>query len=212
MLQAMLLRSLYIAIIVSTTSAMSFPTATVSRRKFFQHVGIAAAATTLPASAYDSIPTAASAPELAKLAAEREKRKQILREKAGKKNAEATALADKVASATTAMGFVDATDALSAWIVGQGAPRTCIGACQWLTADDVAPLPEGFKTRELVASIRSAKEALPQIAYACEMTRTNKGICFSAGKQAEAAYQAFLAELKTRAPLQYDTPYGPVSF
>ena len=211
MLQAMLLRLLYIAIIVSTTSAMSFPTATVSRRKFFQHVGIAAAATTLPASAYDSIPTAASAPT-AKLAAEREKRKQILREKAAKKNAEATALADKVASATTAMGFVDATDALSAWIVGQGAPRTCIGACQWLTADDVAPLPEGFKTRELVASIRSAKEALPQIAYACEMTRTNKGICFSAGKQAEAAYQAFLAELKTRAPLQYDTPYGPVSF
>ena len=208
----MLLRLLYIAIIVSTTSAMSFSTATVSRRKFFQHVGIAAAATTLPASAYDSIPTAASAPDPAKLAAEREKRKQILREKAAKKNAEATALADKVASATTAMGFVDATDALSAWIVGQGAPRTCIGACQWLTADDVAPLPEGFKTRELVASIRSAKEALPQIAYACEMTRTNKGICFSAGKQAEAAYQAFLAELKTRAPLQYDTPYGPVSF
>ena len=211
MLQAMLLRLLYIAIIVSTTSALSFP-ATVSRRKFFQHVGIAAAATTLPASAYDSIPTAASAPDPANLAAEREKRKQILREKAAKKNAEAMALSEKVASATTAMGFVDATDALSAWIVGQGAPRTCIGACQWLTADDVAPLPEGFKTRELVASIRSAKEALPQIAYACEMTRTNKGICFSAGKQAEAAYQAFLAELKTRAPLQYDTPYGPVSF
>ena len=44
------------------------------------------------------------------------------------------------------------------------------------------------------------------------MTRDNKGVCYSAGPQAEGAYQAFLTELKKRAPLQYDTPYGPVAF
>lgn len=107
---------------------------------------------------------------------------------------------------------MDELDALSAWVVGQGPARSCIGSCQWLTAEDTSPLPEGFKTRELISSIRAAKEALPQVSYACEMTRTNGGVCFSAGRQAEGAYQAFLAQLKARAPLQYDTPYGLVSF
>ena len=187
------------------------PVATrLDRRAALQRIVALPAIAALPVSAYDAIPTAA--PDPAALAEEREKRKRALREKATKKNAEAGTLAQKVANTNTADQFVDAVDALSLWIVGQGAPRTCVGACQWLTAEDASPLPEGFKTRELVASVRAARDALPQISYACEMTRTNKGVCFSAGQQAEGAYQAFLTELKKRAPLQYDTPYGPVAF
>ena len=41
---------------------------------------------------------------------------------------------------------------------------------------------------------KTALKALPQLPYACEMTRENKGICYSAGPQAERAYQAFLVE------------------
>ena len=171
----------------------------------------ASMAITLPAAAYDAIP-AATAPDPAALAEERAKKKKALQQRASKTNAEALALANAVSATTTSAAFVNALDRLSVWVVGQGSPRTCIGACQWLTAEDSSPLPEGFRTRELVLAVKATKDALPRIAYECEMTRTNQGICYSAGSQAEAAYQAFLAELKKRAPLQYETPYGPVAF
>ena len=183
------------------------------RRDF---VGLAASALStfavLPAGAYDSLPTAASAPDPAALAEERAKRKRERVAKAAKKNAEASTLVSKVQASSAPAEFVEAIDALSLWIIAQGAPRTCVGACQWLTADDASPLPEGFQTRELVATCKASLKALPQLAYACEMTRENKGVCFSSGPQAEGAYQAFLSELRKRAPLQYETPYGPVPF
>ena len=187
-------------------------TTSIERRDVLR---LAVSATILPtaATAYDSLPTSvASAPDPAALAAEREKRKRALQEKAAKTNGQAKVLAEKVSASQTSAEFVETVDALSVWIVGQGAPRTCVGACQWLTAEDAAPLPEGFKTRELVASVKAAKETLPRFAYECEQTRTNNGICFSAGPQAEGAFAAFLTELKKRAPLQYETPYGPVAF
>ena len=192
------------------------PAAAVGRRAASLQLAttlIGAASVAMPrgANGYDSLPSAAG-PDPAALAAQREARKQKLRERAAKKNSEAAALAEKAAAATTSAEYVEALDAFSAWIVVQGPARSCVGSCQWLTAEDASPLPEGFRTREFVAMVKARKEALPQVAYECEMTRTNKGICLNAGKQAEAAYAAFLTELKGRAPLQYETPYGPVSF
>jgi hypothetical protein len=180
--------------------------ATPSRRdalRLITAIPAAAAFGTTPPSAlaYDAIPSAA-APDPAVLAAERAQRRRVLQERATRKNSEVASLVAQVSDSTTSAEFVNAMDTLSVWIVGQGTPRTCVGACQWLTAEDTSPLPEGFKTRELVAAVKAAKGALPQVAYACEMTRTNKGVCFSAGPQAEGAYQALLTELKSRAPLR----------
>ena len=119
--------------------------------------------------------------------AEREKKKRARLAKAAKKNAEASALLDSVTASTTPEPFVEALDALSLWIISQGSPL-CTGACQWTTAEDASPLPEGFKTRELLTSVKAALNALPRVVEACEMTRENKGVCISAGPQAERAY------------------------
>ena len=168
--------------------------------------------TPIPASAYDSIPTA-SAPSLdTSLAAERERLKREREARAAQKNTEVSALSSRVSAATTASDYAGAIDSLSLWVIAQGPPN-CMGSCQWTTAETRSPLPEGFRTRELVATCKAALQALPRVSYLCEPTRENtKGICFSAGPQAEGAYNAFLSELKKRAPAQYETPYGPVSF
>lgn len=162
------------------------------------------------ATAYDALPTAA-APDPAELAAARAKARKEREAKAAKKNAEVATLTDAVTSSKDAAEFTDALDALSLWIIAQGKPLPPPGG-PWADILQASPLPEGFKTRELVKSVKEKLASLPQIAYACEMTRDNKGICFWAGPQAEGAYKAFLVELKKRAPLQYDTPYGPVNF
>ena len=120
-----------------------------------------------PAIAYDSLPSAA-APDPAALAEERARRKRAAQAQAAKKNTEAASLLEAVQASRSAAEFVDTVDALSVWIVGQGSPRTCIGACQWLTAEDTSPLPEGFRTRELVTAVKATKEALPRVAYECE--------------------------------------------
>ena len=179
----------------------------VSRR-----ISIAALPMLIPlrAVAYDSLPTAA-APDPAAVAAEREKRKLERLARAAKKNAEVDKLLESVIAAKASKDFVAGMDALSVWIIGQGAPL-CSGACQWTTAEDLSALPGGFRTRELVATCKAALMSLPRVTYGCEATRDNNGICISAGAEAEGAYQAFLVELKKRAPKQYETPTGPVSF
>lgn len=154
--------------------------------------------------AYDAIPSAVVDP--ATLAAQRESKKRAREAAAANKNSEVASLVERVAASKASNEFVEAIDSLSLWVISQGPPSTPLAGSQWTTAEDRSPLPEGFKTRELVATCKAALNALPQIAYACEMTRENKGICYSAGPQAESAYKAFLAELKKRAPLQYDTP------
>lgn len=211
---------LFIAsLITSTALLVPTPRAAASMHRRDALVRAAAAVFPVvaasPGLAYDSLPQSAAAPDPAALAAEREKKKRERLAKAAKKNTEVTSLCDRVTSSQTPAEFVESIDALSLWVISQGAPRpkACqVGTCQWLTAEDGSPLPEGFKTRELVTAVKGALKALPQIPYACEMTRENKGVCYNAGPQAESAYQAFLSELKKRAPLQYDTPYGLVSF
>ena len=213
----MLTIALATALTAPLTSSARTTTGPLSTHHCHRRDALRLAAAALPAfsvshacRAYDSIPTAA-APDPAAMAAERDRKRRAREAKAAKKNGEASTLVEKIVASKEPAEYVDAMDALSLWIIAQGSPL-CSGACQWTTAEDGSPLPEGFRTRELVASCKAALKALPQLPYACEMTRENKGICFSAGPQAERAYQAFLVELKKRAPLQYDTPYGPVAF
>ncbi len=51
-------------------------------------------------------------------------------------------------------------------------------------------VPEGIKVKTMVADLKDAFEALPKKSYACEMTRTNKGICYTPGKDVELAFDA----------------------
>lgn len=146
--------------------------------------------------------------------AERMKKKAEREKKAKAKNAEADELIAKIAAAADtkdADEFAKAVDTLSLWIIEQGPPLPPPGG-PWADILGSSPLPEGFETRELVRATKDALASLPRIGYACEKTRDNNGVCFSAGPVAEGAYKAMLVELKKRAPLQYDTPYGPVNF
>ena len=54
---------------------------------------------------------------------------------------------------------------------------------------------EGIDAKMVRDYIQDTYEALPQKAYACEMTRTNKGICYSPGEPADSAYKSAIAEL-----------------
>ena len=47
-----------------------------------------------------------------------------------------------------------------------------------------------------VADLKDAFNALPKKSYACEMTRTNKGVCYTPGKDVELAFEALLKELR----------------
>ena len=63
-------------------------------------------------------------------------------------------------------------------------------------------VPEGIKVKTFVADLKESFEALPKKSYACEMTRTNKGICYTPGKDVEVAFDALLKELRTYSKIQ----------
>ena len=54
----------------------------------------------------------------------------------------------------------------------------------------------------MVADLKESYEALPKKGYACEATRTNKGVCFTPGKQAELAYESLLKQLRLYSKIQ----------
>lgn len=194
-----------------------------------------------PANAYDSIPTgvpSAKAPPPRQLdwnevqsgkygkpppqefkdpevlRKERMKAKAEREKKAAAKNAEADVLIAQVTKGGEAkdpVAFSDATDKLSLWIIEQGPPLPPPGG-PWADILQSSPLPEGFETRQLIRECKEALTLLPRVGRSCEKTRDNNGVCYDAGPLAESSYSAMLKELKKRAPLQYDTPYGPVSF
>ena len=83
-----------------------------------------------------------------------------------------------VAAATTAGEFSDAADQLVLWIISKG------------------EIPEGVDAKAIRDVLRTAYLALPQRAYGCEMTRTNKGICYSPGEPADSAYESALKYLR----------------
>ena len=65
--------------------------------------------------------------------------------------------------------FVPACDDLALWVISE------------------TSIPEGIKVKELVKRITNSLEALPRKSYACEATRTNNGVCYTPGRQAEGA-------------------------
>jgi hypothetical protein len=83
-----------------------------------------------------------------------------------------------VASTKTATEFSDAVDLLVAWIIGQG------------------EVPEGVDPRTIRDVLRVTYLALPQRAYGCEMTRTNKGVCYSPGEPADSSYDSALKQVR----------------
>lgn len=109
-----------------------------------------------------------------KLAAERTKKRKEREAKAAAKNAEAQGLVAKIASAETAQAFADATDELSLWIIAQGKPLPPPGG-PWADILQASPLPEGFRTRELIEAVKVKRSELPRVARGCEKTRDNNG-------------------------------------
>ena len=72
----------------------------------------------------------------------------------------------------------DAVDELIVWIIGKG------------------KLPEGIDARMVRDVIQDKWEELPVKPYACEMTRTNKGVCYSPGEPADGAHETGIAQLR----------------
>ena len=140
----------------------------MTRRGF----GLAVAASALPAYAYDSVPTIS--PDFDKL-----EKKRIAREEMEKKNrARIQPHLDEVAAAVTPQAYTDACDKLAVYIIGEGA------------------LPSGIDAAEVRDVVQDTYEALPQVGFACEKTRTNNGVCYSPGPLADDANKATLYELR----------------
>ena len=83
-----------------------------------------------------------------------------------------------ISSATTPAEYSDSVDQLTVWLIGKGS------------------LPEGIEAGAVRDVIQDTYESLPQKGYACEMTRTNKGVCFSPGEPADSAYKTSIAQLR----------------
>ena len=160
---------LHMLLIALSTLALQLPS-NVGRREVV--VGAVASFSPLAASAYDTLPTQTAdfdAMEKARLA----------REAAAKKNkAEVKPYLKAISVSSTGQEFSDATDSFSLWLIGKG------------------KLPDGIDAPAVRDIIQDTYQALPQRAYACEMTRTNKGICYSPGEPADGAYSAAITQLR----------------
>ena len=158
--------------VVLATLALQLPGSQMqSRRELL--VG-AAAAFALPsnAAAYDTIaPVTADFDEM-------ERKRKAREEMLNKNRAEIKPYLNKVSSSTTPAEYSDAVDELVLWMIGKG------------------KLPEGIDALSVRDTIQDTWESLPQKAYACEMTRTNKGVCYSPGEPADGAYYAAITELR----------------
>ena len=172
-------------------------------------------------SSYDSIPVD-TGPDLDALAA-LEARSRLRKERealAAKKNAQVQQLTRVVGQATSSAEYNDAMAALTVWIIGSGPPIPI--ESMGLGPATTAPLPEGFRTRELISTCKEALDDLPRVRQEagafmvgtgsmCEKSRMGS-YCLSAGPLAESAFKAMLDELRQRAPRQYDTNSGRVAF
>merc|ERR1711907_365175 len=104
--------------------------------------------------------------------------------KSNKKTAELNAKLRTLQDANNAKGFIEAADDMALWVIGEGS------------------VPEGIRIKTFVAELKEAFEALPKKSYACEMTRTNKGVCYTPGKDVELALDSLLKELRTYSKIQ----------
>jgi hypothetical protein len=163
-------QTMYAALLVASTLLPAWPVdGTVSRRSALLAAGALPAAS---AAAYDTLPTVD--PDLVAMEKQRAERAAKL-----KKNVERIQpYLKKIKIAEDATAFADACDSLSLWIIGEGS------------------LPEGIDAREVKDVIQATYDTLPKKGYACEATRTNKGVCFSPGPPADDAYTATIKELR----------------
>ena len=170
-----------IALLASTASAFELPAAASSlgrRQAVSAAFGAAAALVAERVSAYDSIPQIE--PDFAEMEKQRAARQAV----ADKKTAQLKAKAKGMANAKTGAEFITAADDMALWVIGEG------------------KIPEGVKMKPFVADLKEYYEAPPKKSYACEMTRTNKGICYTPGKDVEVAFDALLKELRTYSKIQ----------
>merc|ERR1719478_262022 len=116
--------------------------------------------------AYDSIPVVE--PDFAAMEKARMEREQ----KSRKKTAELNVKFEKVFAAKNEQEWIDACDAVSLWVIGEGA------------------VPEGIKIKQTVGELKKAYGKLPQKKFSCEATRTNQGVCYTPGKGAELAFES----------------------
>lgn len=159
----------------TSTAALPF-----GRREMIATAGsaFAALATASAASAYDAIPVVE-----ADFAAAEKARKE--REALAKRRTDSLLTKLRpLEAATSEAEFVPACDELALWVIAEGS------------------IPEGIKVKELVKRITNSLEALPRKSYACEATRTNNGICYTPGRQAEAAYEALIKQIRKYSVIQ----------
>ena len=175
------------------------------------------------AGAYDSIPQVE--PDFAAMEKLREERLA----KSAKKTVELKGKVSKVQAAKDGPTFIKATDEMAVWVIGEGSrapsrPEPALLVSAWTRLQPRSPgalparpgdcaVPEGYKVKALVQDLKDAYDSLPKKSYACEMTRTNKGVCYTPGKDVELAFDALLKELRTYSvrDLERDRSVRPLS-
>jgi len=122
--------------------------------------------------AYDSVPAVSA--DLAKL--EEARAARAARLEANRKKLQP--YLDALSAAKNADSFSQAADKLALWIIGEGT------------------LPDGISAPAIRDAVNEAYKALPVKPYACEPTRTNDGVCYTPGANADDAYKLCLRELR----------------
>jgi len=122
--------------------------------------------------AYDALPTVDA--DFAKIEAARIEREAAAR----KKFAVFNKYVKDIEASTNKDDFIAAADKFSIFVIGEG------------------KFPEGTKVKELVKRITETYDALPKTRYYCEATRTNQGVCYTPGKDAQAAFEALLKVMR----------------
>jgi len=167
---------------VGCATALRLPSAPVrppsagsmSRRELTSVAASAAAAMmAVPlARAYDALPTVdADFGKIEKLRLEREEAARL-------KKAEINEYVKAIEASTNKQQFIEAADKFAIFVIGEG------------------KFPEGINIKTIVKRISEAYEALPKVRYYCEATRTNQGVCYTAGADAQAAYDALIKEIR----------------
>lgn len=147
-----------------------------SSRREFGSVAASAAVSLLAlprgTSAYDSLPTVDA--DFAKIEKARMEREMAAR----KKSVEVFKYVEAIEASSQKTDFISACDKFSIYVIGE------------------QKFPEGLNVKAMVKRITVAYDALPKERYYCEATRTNQGVCYTPGKDAEGAYEALVKEIR----------------
>jgi len=167
------------AVSKASLSAASSAAPLVGRRAAVSAAGVfAAGLLTNAANAYDAIPSVEAD------FAEAEKRRKEKEARDLKKTAELVPLLKAIEKSTTTEEFIPACDKMALWVIGEGS------------------VPDGLGIKNIVARIKAAYDDLPKKGFKCDKTRTNNGVCFGPGKDADLAFEALLRELRKYSMIQ----------